>query len=153
MKSEDEAAFIGPPRVAQNTGGPRSRSRNERIRSTLLGHEEGPIVCPRKTSFCINFPRSCKDPVAFVEAILHAKGMASPEQLRGVFPIPPSPCVVSIWTHAPLPVNDDEILHSALVLGLCTATFYDPGRPVIWTHASLKRRLAFYDTEGFYALD
>ena len=153
MRDKYEAMLGRPQGVAQNSGGPRSRSRNEKIRSTLLGHEEGPIVCPRRTSFCINFPRSCQDPVAYVEAILHAKGFASPEQLRGVFPIPPSPCVVSIWTHAPLPVHDEEILHSALVLGLCTATFYDPGRPVIWTHASLMRRLAFYDTEGFYALD
>jgi hypothetical protein len=37
------------------------------------------------------------------------------------------------------------------MLGLCTAHLYDPGRPVLWTRASLKRVLELFEPGGFYA--
>ena len=39
----------------------------------------------------------------------------------------------------------------ALLLGLCTAWQYDPSRPVLWTRASLTRRVELYEPAGFYA--
>jgi hypothetical protein len=39
----------------------------------------------------------------------------------------------------------------ALLLGLCTAYQYDPARPVLWTRASLTRRVELYEPAGFYA--
>ena len=46
---------------------------------------------------------------------------------------------------------DDSILEQALLLGLCTAFQYDPARPVLWTRASLTRRVELYEPAGFYA--
>ena len=47
--------------------------------------------------------------------------------------------------------DDDAILWQALLLGLCTAWQYDPSRPVLWTRASLTRRVELYEPAGFYA--
>ena len=45
----------------------------------------------------------------------------------------------------------DSVLEQALLLGLCTAYQYDPARPVLWTRASLTRRVELYEPAGFYA--
>jgi len=47
--------------------------------------------------------------------------------------------------------TDDAILGQALLLGLCTTFQYDPARPVLWTRASLTRRVELYEPAGFYA--
>ena len=47
--------------------------------------------------------------------------------------------------------SDEKILQQALLLGLCTAFHYDPARPVLWTRASLTRRVELYEPAGFYA--
>ena len=47
--------------------------------------------------------------------------------------------------------TDESILEQALLLGLCTAFQYDPARPVLWTRASLTRRVELYEPRGFYA--
>ena len=44
-----------------------------------------------------------------------------------------------------------DALYQALVLGLCTPWRYDPGRPVLWTRASLTRQLELFDGRRFYA--
>jgi hypothetical protein len=38
-----------------------------------------------------------------------------------------------------------------LLLGLCTPFQYDPARPVLWTRASLLRRVELYQPAEFYA--
>jgi len=47
--------------------------------------------------------------------------------------------------------TDESILRQALLLGLCTSFQYDPSRPVLWTRASLTRRVELYEPAGFYA--
>jgi hypothetical protein len=47
--------------------------------------------------------------------------------------------------------TDEAILSQALLLGLCNAWQYDPSRPVLWTRASLTRRIELYESAGFYA--
>jgi hypothetical protein len=42
------------------------------------------------------------------------------------------------------------ILRDALILGLATASIYDPARSLLWTNASLTRRLELYDPRNFY---
>ena len=44
-----------------------------------------------------------------------------------------------------------EVLRQAFLLGLCTAVQFDPRRPVLWTQASLTRRVELYHTTEFYA--
>ena len=46
---------------------------------------------------------------------------------------------------------DDEVLRHALLLGLCTAFQFDPARPVLWTRASLTRRVELFEPAGFYS--
>lgn len=136
-----------------NMGGPCSRTRTERLSSTVLGDNPGRIRCPRLLSVGIDFGR--QSPIRCAQRWLRAAGFADEDEARSVLPLPPGPCICRIdpasrpaqaATLSPL-----EGLRLALVLGLCTPYLYQPQRPVLWTEASLTRRLLLYDGEGFYA--
>ena len=137
-----------------NSGGPMSRTRKERIRSTLLGNDHLLVRCPRIVRVGIEFPNA--DPVDVLTGILNGEGYASPEDLRGELEIPDHALIARPYTERAgiVDVRRDacrDVLWNALVLGLCTAQVYDPSRPVLWTQASLTRRLELFDPAGFYA--
>lgn len=136
-----------------NMGGPCSRSRTERLSSTVLGNNRGPIRCPRVLHVGIDFGR--QSPLLCAQHWLRAAGIADEEEARSVLSLPPGPCICRI-DPAPRPdtaaaLTALEGLRLAVVLGLCTPYLYQPQRPVLWTVASLTRRLLLYDGEGFYA--
>lgn len=137
-----------------NMGG--GRTRREVIHATLLGHTTEPIKCPRTRTVGFGFEEGF-DVLSHVNGALARLGLRSPEELRHRFKVPEEPCVVIPSVAMPPRVlatlSDEEVLAEALVLGLCTKAVYDPRRPVIWTIASLCRRLDLFDTRGFYALD
>jgi hypothetical protein len=138
-----------------NMGGPRSRSRSERIHATVLGRDDGAIRCPRVIRLGLAFPKKA-DPVSLMTKLLAKGDYGSPEDLRNAFDIPAETLICR-----PLPEGAErlrvttvpraEVLAQALLLGLCTSQFYDPGRPVLWTQASLTRGLELFDPAGFYA--
>jgi len=149
-----------PPDIAAgikqyfNTGGPMSRTRRERVRSTLLGTDDGAIRCPR----LVRVGLDCRDaePVGLLMQLLHEEGFGNPEDLRDEFEIPDVRLVARPYADASgiVDVRDAarrNVLWSALVLGLCTPQLYDPARPVLWTQAALTRRLELFDPAGFYA--
>ena len=136
-----------------NSGGPCSRTRTERIHSTVLGDDDGPIRCPRVLRVGIDFGR--RKPLTCVRDWLKAVGFADEEEARGVLSLPPGPRICAI-DPAPQPAPAAQLtaldgLRLTLVLGLCTPCLYDPHRPVLWTQASLARQLVLYDGGGFYA--
>ena len=140
--------------LSANMGGPMSRTRKERVSSTLLGRDGGPIRCPRVIRLGLDFDG--KAPVETLGRILAEEGYGSHEDLREDFPMPERRLVCR-----PLPEGSErlpvatgaraEVLHQALMLGLCTAQYFDPLRPVLWTEASLARGLELFDPTGFYA--
>lgn len=136
-----------------NSGAPSSRTREEHISSTLLGKDDGLIRCPMIIRLGIEFKG--RDPVRTLDALLASKGFSAAEELRASFNIPMKRLIARADTkHQPLAIssaNATAILQQALMLGLCTAMLYDPARPVLWTTASLARRLELFDPEGFYA--
>jgi hypothetical protein len=137
-----------------NSGGPMSRTRKERIHATLLGNDDGLVRCPRIVRVGINCPDA--DPVEVLTGLLAEEGFGSPEDLRGELDIPQRRLLArpfqgySGLVHTSYDARRD-VLWNALVLGLCTALVYDPSRPVLWTQASLTRRLELFDPAGFYA--
>jgi hypothetical protein len=139
--------------ILANSGGPMSRTRKEAVRSSLLGKRQGDIVCPRRMKLGLDF--GGKDPLEVMIAMLAAGGIASPEGLRGVVGRIPGPMLCGVDPQIkPLRVEESDpnlVLRQAFLLGLCTAVFFDPSRPVLWTRASLTRRLALFETAGFYA--
>jgi hypothetical protein len=134
-------------------GGPRSRTRSECIRSTVLGEDDGPIRCPQVLRVAIDF-RS-QTPMECVRTWLESAGFEDEEEARTVASLPTFPCICRVDPTIKPAVARDltavEGLQLALVLGLCTPYLYDPQRPVMWTQASLTRRLVLYDGGGFYA--
>jgi len=142
-----------PDEYWANTGGPMSRTRSERISSTLLGLDDGPILCPRTLCLALAFGR--KDPVTTVFTLLAQAGFRSPEELRPVFGQGLWPLVCQPNPELqPLDVataEPREVLRTAFLLGLCTAVRFDPERPVMWTRAGLTRRLELYEMREFYA--
>ena len=134
-------------------GSPQSRTRTERIRSTVLGVDGGPIRCPEVLRVAIDF--GSWSPLRCVERWLRAAGFDSEDEARAAASLPGRTCICQVDPSA-VPVNAAALtalegLGLALVLGLCTASFYDPARSVLWTTTSLTRRLVLYDGGGFYA--
>jgi hypothetical protein len=136
-----------------NAGGPSSRARSERIRSTLLGLTKGPIRCPLNLNLALDFAR--RDPVATAYRLLAQAGFHNPDDLRTPFGETLWPMVcrpnpelqpLEVATADPL-----AVLRLAFMLGLCTSVRFDPERPVLWTRASLTRRLELYEMKEFYA--
>lgn len=143
----------GPQGYLFNTGGPRSRSRTEVLSASVLGRDDGAIQCPRVLRVGLDF--GDRDPLACVRELLAACGYTDEVEARSAIALPAEPCIcrpdqtlrpADIGTLEPL-----EALRQALLLGLCTPWLYDPGRPLLWTRASLTRRLELFDGRGFYA--
>lgn len=171
----------GITRIHANSGGPMSQTRTERITSSLLGSDNGVIRCPRRISLWLNFSRDTLDdvvwpgdsaevrrqknqlfeevrltPVEFVWARLKREGLSDPEVLRERYILPQGKLLCGPWTDVAEPAfayyaSSYDVLEQALMLGLCTAQIFDPGRPVIWTDASLRRRVELFDPGSFYA--
>ena len=143
----------GRDRYRANSGGPASRTRTERTRSTLLGLNHGPIRCPRILCLALEFGR--QDPVTTIHRLLAQAGLQSPEQLRLTFGQDLWPLVCRADpTLQPLDVasaDPQEVLRTAFLLGLCSVVRLDPERPVLWTGASLTRRLELFEMREFYS--
>ena len=97
-----------------------------------------------------------QDPLERTLESLARFGCDDPEQLRQRFALPEEPLLARVvpdarWAVAVLIADDETILRQALLLGLCTAYQYDPTRPVIWTRASLTRRVELHAPGRFYA--
>ena len=136
-----------------NSGGPMSRSRNEIIRCTLLGQHGGPIVCPLSLSLALDF--AGRDPVDTAFDLLARAGFATPESLRDPFgpDLRPMVCRSDPKLQALDVAGADprQALWVAFLLGLCSTVRFDPQRPVLWTRASLTRRLELFDVKEFYS--
>jgi hypothetical protein len=136
-----------------NSGGPASRTRHETIASSVLGQDDRVIRCPRVIRLGLEFEG--RPAVAAIEGLLAAQSYASAEDLRAICAIPKTRLICRADAGlAPLKVaaaSPELVLETALMLGLCTQVLYDPARPVLWTEASLSRRLELFAPEGFYA--
>ncbi len=136
-----------------NSGGPRSRTRTQRVEHTLLGDPDSPIRCPRHLCLALDFGR--KDPVVTAQRLLKTLRLPEPEFLRLTFaPVPGAMVCQANPGLQPLDVataDPMEVLRQAFLLGLCTVVRFDPARPVLWTQASLTRRLELFDVSEFYA--
>lgn len=141
------------------TGGPRSRTRRERLQATVMGNDRGFVRCPRRRKVGILFPEGV-DALALVYGLCAHLGYADPDDARRALAhhLPKQPMVAMpsqstptvVWPEEDAPASE-ALLVEALLLGMCTAHLYDPTRPVLWTRSSLGRRLELFSTEGFYA--
>ena len=132
--------------------GPPQRIRKEGINSTVLGAEKGCIHCPKVISLGLDFGMHI--PVIWMDRLLLEEGLCSPEELRDHYMTIFTKCVCHA-SRKPSPIRVEnasrrQVLHQALLLGLCTATYFDPSRPVIWTDSSLKRCIDLFDIQEFY---
>ena len=146
-------AEAGWPRWA-NSGGPMSRRRTERVLASVLRDEAAQIRLPRVIRAGLHF--GDREPLDAVLESLARAGFDDAELLRTRYAAPSTPLLVRVapgarWSVQVARASDDSILEQALLLGLCTAFQYDPARPVLWTRASLTRRVELYEPAGFYA--
>jgi len=141
-------------RVWANSGGPASRRRTERVCASILRDEAAPIRLPRMIRAGLHF--GDREPLDAVLESLARAGLDDAEQLRTRYAAPVTPLLVRVvpdarWGVQVEGASDHSILEQALLLGLSTAFQYDPARPVLWTRASLTRRVELYEPAGFYA--
>ncbi|OGR91300.1 MAG: hypothetical protein A2V88_04775 [Elusimicrobia bacterium RBG_16_66_12] len=134
-----------------NTGGPSSRTRVEHVVSSLLGGD-GLARCPHQIRWGLDFEG--RDPITVLHELLASEGFADAEALRETVSAVGKRLICRPDKAPPLVVSSApamDVLSQAMMLGLCTATLYNPSRPVLWTQASLTRRLELFDPEGFYS--
>jgi hypothetical protein len=135
-----------------NMGSPMSRRRAVTVRSTLLGASGDPIHCPRGEALALDFGDA--EPVSTMFRILGNIGLKDPGQLRAGFGrgLAPKACAPNERLAGLDTATADTyaVLRIGFLLGLCTGVYFDPGRPVLWTQASLTRRLELFDMGGFY---
>ena len=137
-----------------NSGGPMSRRRTERVVASLLRDGSAPLQLPRVIRAGLHFGE--REPLDAVLEALARAGLDDAELLRDRYAAPATPLLARVvpdarWGVQVARASDDAILEQALLLGLCTAYQYDPARPVLWTRASLTRRVELYEPAGFYA--
>ena len=137
-----------------NSGGPMSRRRTERVLASLLRDESAPLQLPRVIRAGLHFGK--REPLDAVLEALARTGLDDAELLRQRYAAPAAPLLVRVvpdarWGVQVARASDDAVLEQALLLGLCTAYQFDPARPVLWTRASLTRRVELYEPAGFYA--
>lgn len=142
------------PTLEANVGAPMSRRHREHLTSSLLGPRDRFVKIPLILRVGIWFGVGVS-PRRFMEDLLSEAGHDSPENLRDLFNHPPRRLMARPAPDhfSPKDVRLEKpevILREALILGLATGSIYDPLRPVIWTEASLSRRLELYDPGSFY---
>jgi len=120
----------------------------------LLRDEGSRIRLPQVIRAGLHF--GDRDPLQAVLESLARTGLDDAELLRERFKAPATPLLARTVPDARWGVQvargtDESILQQALLLGLCSAWQYDPSRPVLWTRASLTRRVELYEPAGFYA--
>jgi len=132
---------------------PRPRVRTERLRASVLGSSGGCINSPpvRRLGLCFGD----QDPLQLAWGVLKAQGFSDPESLRHACVLPAQALICRAdAANPPLQAASlaaSDLLEHLLWLGLCTDWMLDPSRPVLWTRASLTRRLEVFTGEGFYA--
>jgi len=136
-----------------NSGGPMSRRRSERVVASMLREQSAQFHLPRVIRAGLHF--GDRDPLSAVLESLARVGLDDAELLRERYEAPATPLLARVVPDARWGVRvgqgtDESILRQALLLGLCTSFQYDPSRPVLWTRASLTRRLELYEPAGFY---
>ncbi len=137
-----------------NSGAPMSRRHSERLSSSVLGERDPFLKIPLVLQVGLDFG-SCTAVRGFMEDLLSEVGCVEPEELRDLFDHPGGRLLARA---APVQFRPKDvrtaplevILRDALILGLATASIYDPARPVLWTNASLTRCLELYDPRSFY---
>jgi len=113
-------------------------------------------ACSVRRSIGLRIPAG-GDACSLAWSALLSAGLSEPGALRERIAVPALPLVAapapSTDTHGVDPDGDSEaLLEDLLLLGLSSATMYDPGRPVLWNRASLGRRLLLLDMRGFHGL-
>jgi hypothetical protein len=145
-----------------NMGGPRSRTRKETVRSSILENPAVSISWPRKMLVGLTFPAGA-DPVELLNAILEKRGLADPDDAKAICELPSGIHFCSTFREPGkddkalfpdvLTAEADAVLKTAIILCLCNRHFYDPGHSAIWTANRLKRKVCLYRVGDFYAAD
>ncbi len=131
-----------------------SRRRTERVVASVLRNTGSKFRLQHVIRVGLHFRGL--DPLQAVLESLARVGLDDAETLRERFDPPRRPLLARLVPDANFGAqvgrdSDEKILQQALLLGLCTAYHYDPARPVLWTRASLTRRVELYEPAGFYA--
>jgi hypothetical protein len=140
-----------------NTGGPRSRTREEQVYKTLLGTKSRIGHWTFFEEIALQFPEDVS-PREWAIELLAGNVLTSETQLeqnvvlpdftlacQTIEPLPPER-VIPVWFLQPT-----ALLRMLLILGKCSAHFYDPERPAIWTNRALVRPVRLYKPGDFYA--
>lgn len=145
-----------------NSGGPSSRTRKERIKSSALRRVQqarGESLGALKVGGAWRMFGNCGRRRELANELLADYGFAVPEEaFLSLGGIPQIRLHVAVakgrYPERNMPQTPEErleVLRVALVLGKCSNGLYDPERPTVWTEARLGQWLNLYEIrESFY---
>jgi hypothetical protein len=137
-----------------NSGGPSSRVRTEKISSSLF---DQPGICRSRELFMLDIPVDVNNIEIWLLSIARQQGWKSLEEALHHLQIPAGRRLIfpveNIATTCKL--SKIGILKSAIILSKCNKSFYIPGSPMIFTRSRLERKIEMLmiNIEGYYEMD
>ena len=141
-----------------NIGGPMSRTRIQKVSSSILGDRNRTIHWPRLFKIGIAFPDN-RSPREYMEDFMERHKFTTPDECRKRIVLPSGTyfCRTVQCDEGSkidtLSAHPDEVLRAALILGLCNSNNFNVDRPVIWTDGRLARTVELYEIGSFYDND
>jgi hypothetical protein len=140
-------------KLLHNTGGPRSRTRTEEVRQSMLLRGE---LTASTEIVCLRIPAEVTDPESWLLETARNEGFQNWEELGSFFILPKEKMLVTDHEGAGAGVTGPmERLRAALILARTNKYRYLPDGPMIFTRSRLERciRLIEIDLNGFYEME
>lgn len=140
--------------MVHNMGGPRSRSREEKVNSDFLADNK--LEHDAMDLYFFSCPEGA-DPESILLDLGEIIGLHGWKEINRTIGLPDKKLLVR-------PLNENVsgedlspaiVLRMAMVLARCNALWYLPDGPAIYTRSRLQRRIRLveFNTEDFYELD
>jgi len=141
-------------RNLNNTGGPRSRVRTEKISASIFDSEQMKLQHERHE---LIVPQEITDIEEWVITLYHPRAFTSWEDIAGRLKIPTvRMLVVPVESSAKKnKVSKLKMLRSAVILSKCNKNYFQPESPMIFTRSRLNRSIELIqlNLEQYYEMD
>ena len=136
-----------------NMGGPQSRSRKEKINSSLF--DQPGMTLSRELHY-VNIPAGCSDIEEWLLSIARGLNWDGWNEALPRLQLPP--CRQLVFPAGDMPSQDASsaagLLRSAVILSRCSKSHYAPGSPMIFTRGRLERKIEIIriNLNGYYEM-
>jgi hypothetical protein len=149
----EESLLTGSQNLLHNSGGPRSRTRTEKVERSMISHVG---IISHSEVLCLEIPDIISDPKIWLLELAFSEGFSEFENLDRELDLPRDKMVVTPVTDPVMPARTTrEMLRAALILSRTNGQRYLPGGPCVFTRHRLNRtiRLVHINLNVYYEMD